>query len=79
MTKPYNSESYDRHIFLYLAKGGGGQNFLLTVEIFFNKREYSKADWLVSLLIKAAFFSEGYLSQKRQSQKKYFFITQLLW
>ena len=80
MTKPYNFDikAMIDTFFLYLVKGGGVKNFLLTVEIFFNKREYSKADWLVSLVIKATFFSEGSLRQKRQSQKKYFFITQLL-
>ena len=25
--------------------GGGGQNFVLTLGGFFNKREYSAADW----------------------------------
>ena len=32
------------------TKFKGGQNFLLTVGVFFNKREYSGADWLVPLL-----------------------------
>ena len=58
-TKPYNfdikchsnSESYDRHGF-FGTKFRGGQNFLLTVGIFFNEREYSGADWLVPLLSK---------------------------
>ena len=53
-TKPYNcdikcqgnSESCDRHGF----QGGWGQNFLLTVGSFYNKREYSEADWLVPLV-----------------------------
>ena len=57
MTKPYtfdikyqsNSESYDRHGFLG-TKLRAGQNFVLTVGGFFNEREYSAADWLVSLL-----------------------------
>ena len=56
-TKPYNfdikcqsnSESYDRHGF-FGTKFRGGQNFLLMVGGFFNKREYSGADWLVPLL-----------------------------
>ena len=56
-TKPYNfdikchsnSESYDRHGF-FGTKFRGGQNFLLTVGIFYNKREYSGADWLVPLV-----------------------------
>ena len=30
----------------------GGQNFLLPVGSFFNKREYSEADWLVPLIFK---------------------------
>jgi len=58
-TKPYNfdikchsnSESYDRHGF-FGTKFRGGQNFLLTVGIFYNEREYSGADWLVPLLNK---------------------------
>ena len=56
-TKPYNfdikcqgnSKSYDRHGF-FGTKKRGGQNFLLTVGSFSNKREYSEADWLVPLL-----------------------------
>ena len=32
---------------------GGGQNFVLTLGGFFNVREYSAADWLVSLIMKA--------------------------
>ena len=56
-TKPYNfdikchsnSESYDRHGF-FGTKFRGGQNFLLTVGIFYNEREYSGADWLVPLI-----------------------------
>ena len=56
-TKPYNfdnkcqsnSESYDPHGFLG-NKFRGGQNFVLPVGGFFNKREYSVADWLVPLL-----------------------------
>ena len=56
-TKPYNfdikyqsnSESYDWHGFLG-TKFRGGQNYLLTVGSFFNKREYSEADWLVPLI-----------------------------
>ena len=58
-TKPYNfdikchsnSESYDRHGF-FGTKFRGGQNFLLTVGIFYNEREYSGADWLVPFLSK---------------------------
>ena len=57
-TKPYNCdikcqsnyESYDRYIF-FGATLRGGQNLLLTVGSFFNKREYSEADWLVPLLL----------------------------
>ena len=49
-TKPYNfdikfqsnSESYDQHGF-FGTKFRGGQNFLLTVGSFFNKRDYSEA------------------------------------
>ena len=56
-TKPYNfdikchsnSESYDLHGF-FGTRFRGGQNFLLTVGIFYNKREYSGADWLVPLI-----------------------------
>ena len=44
-----NSESYDQHGF-FGTKFRGGQNFILTVGSFFNKREYSEADWLVPLL-----------------------------
>ena len=44
-----NSESYDRHGFLG-TKFREGQTFVLTVGGFFNKREYSAADWLVPLL-----------------------------
>ena len=58
-TKPYNcdikcqsnSESYDRHGF-FGTKLRGGQNFLLRVGSFFNRRDYSKADWVVPLLFK---------------------------
>ena len=32
---------------------GGGQIFLITLEGFYNKREYSGADWLVLLLMKS--------------------------
>ena len=57
-TKPYsfdikchsNSESYDRHGF-FGTKFWGGQNFLLTVVVFYNEREYSGADWLVPFLV----------------------------
>ena len=53
-TKPYNfdikcksnSERYDRHNF-FRTKFRGGQNFLITVGGFYNKRKYSGADWLV--------------------------------
>ena len=45
-----NSESYDRHGF-FGNKLRGVKNFLLTVESFFNKREYSEADWLVPLVL----------------------------
>ena len=56
-TKPYNcdikcqsnSGSYDRQGF-FGTKFRGGLNFLLTVGSFFNKIEYSEADWLVPLL-----------------------------
>ena len=56
-TKPYsfdikcpgNSESYDQHGFVGTTFRGG-QNFLVTVGVFFNEREYSGADWLVLLL-----------------------------
>ena len=56
-TKPYNfdikcqsnSESFDRHGFLG-TKFRGGHNFVLMVGGFFNKREYSAADWLVPLI-----------------------------
>ena len=56
-TKPYNcdikcqrnSESYDRHG-IFGTKLRGGQNFSFTVGSFFNKREYSEADWLVPLV-----------------------------
>ena len=47
---PSNSESYDWHGF-FGTKFRGGQNFLLTVEGFFNKSEYSGAEWLVPFLI----------------------------
>ena len=44
-----NSESYDRHGF-FGTKFREGQNFLLTVGSFVNKKEYSEADWLVPLI-----------------------------
>ena len=57
MTKPYNldikcrinSESYDQQCFFGIMFRGV-QNFLLRVGGFFNKREYSGADWLVPLI-----------------------------
>ena len=56
-TKPYNfdikcqsnSESYDQQGF-FGTKLRGGQNFVLPVGSFFNKRKYSEADWLVPLM-----------------------------
>ena len=56
-TKPYNfdikypsnSESYDHHGF-FGTMFRGGQSFLLKVEVFFNEREYSVAEWLVPLI-----------------------------
>ena len=62
-TKPYNfdikcqsnSESYDRHGF-FGTKIRGGQNFLLTAGVFFNEREYSRADWLVPFIGKTKQF-----------------------
>ena len=56
-TKPYNfdikrsgnSESYDQYNFLG-TKFREGKNFLFTVGVFFNERDYSGADWLVLLL-----------------------------
>ena len=45
-----NSESYDQHNF-FGTKVRGGQNFLFTLGGFFNKRDYSGADWLDLLLI----------------------------
>ena len=56
-TKPYNfdikcqgnSESYDQHGF-FGTKFRGGQNFLIAVGGFYNKREYSGADWPVLLV-----------------------------
>jgi len=56
--KPYNldikcqsnSESYDQHGF-FGTKLRGGQKFLLMVGGFFNKREYSGADWLVPFIM----------------------------
>ena len=38
--------------FFFGTKFRGGQNFVLTVGGFFNKREYSGADWLVPLIPK---------------------------
>ena len=46
---PSNCESYDC-IGFFGTKFRGSQNFLLTVGVFFNKREYSGADWLVPLI-----------------------------
>ena len=56
-TKPYNldikcqsnSESYDQYVFFILSLVGV-RIFLLIVGSFFNKREYSEANWLVPLL-----------------------------
>ena len=44
-----NSESYDRHGFWDRVYGGVSIFYLLW-EVFFNKREYSVADWLELLL-----------------------------
>ena len=56
--KPYNldikcqsnSESYDQHGF-FGTKFWGTKSFLLTVEDFYNEREYSGADWLLLLIL----------------------------
>ena len=56
-TKPYNfdskcqcnSESYDQHGY-FGTKVRGGQSFWFTMGGFFDKREYSGADWLDRLL-----------------------------
>ena len=56
-TEPYNfdikcqsnSERYDRHGF-FGTKFRGGQSFVIMVGGFFNKTEYSAADWLVPLI-----------------------------
>ena len=55
-----NSESYDPHGF-FGTKFRGGQNFLMMVGGFYNKREYSGADWLVLLLCVISFI---YFRQK---------------
>ena len=44
-----NSERNDRHGY-FGTKFKGGHNFTLMVGGFFNKREYSGADWPVPLL-----------------------------
>ena len=45
-----NFESYDQHGF-FGTKLRGGQKILLMVGGFFNKREYSGADWLVPFVL----------------------------
>ena len=44
-----NFESYERHSF-FGTKLKGGQNFFFTLGGFYNKREYSGADWLHLIL-----------------------------
>ena len=78
-TKPYNfdikchsnSESCDRHSFLGPSLGVG-QKFLITVGGFYNKREYSGADWLVLLIV----YSKPTFQQNSAQQYDQTFIIQ---
>ena len=73
-TKPYNcdikcesnSASYNWHGF-FGTKFRGGQSFLLTVGSFFNKREYSEANWLATLILLVSSLLVYHYSTRSQS------------